>query len=109
MSRREDLIKRCRYYKGEKENPFEGKDQTKAMFWFYEEVYVQEFLAESSNLVDCYSEYVAYGMEDFSKDDDVPTMFKALLFNRYYHGDGGSPSEPSSFKKWYLKNYLNRS
>lgn len=48
-------------------------------------------------------------MKDFSEDDDVPAMFKALLFNRYYHGCGGSPSEPSSFKKWYLKNYLNRS
>ena len=33
---REDLIKQCRYYKGEDESPWEGVDQDKDALWFYE-------------------------------------------------------------------------
>lgn len=28
-----------RYFKGERENPFDGVDQDKAMLWFYEKWY----------------------------------------------------------------------
>lgn len=29
-----DLLQYCRYYKGERENPYEGKDQNKMMLGF---------------------------------------------------------------------------
>ena len=31
-----DLLQYCRYYKGERKNPYEGKEQNKAMLWMYE-------------------------------------------------------------------------
>lgn len=40
MSDNSTLLKSCRYYKGEDQNPFEGKDQNKSMLWFYESVWV---------------------------------------------------------------------
>ena len=37
MNKKEELIKQCRYYKGEKECPFDGE---KGWFWDMERVYV---------------------------------------------------------------------
>lgn len=36
-----ELLKLCRYYKGEDKNPYEGKDQNKAMLWSYEQIWLK--------------------------------------------------------------------
>ncbi len=40
---RDELIKQCRYYKGEEECSFDGIDQDKTLFWSYEETWVNNF------------------------------------------------------------------
>lgn len=37
-----DLLQYCRYYKGERKNPYEGKEQNKAMLWMYERAWIHE-------------------------------------------------------------------
>ena len=39
---KEELIKQCRYFKGEAGNPYTGKDQDKSMFWDYERMWVEQ-------------------------------------------------------------------
>lgn len=98
------LLKQCRYYKGEKENPFEGINQNKAMFWFYEQYWVSQSERglppiDSVTL----AEYEACGLKSFSINDGVPMSLKAVLFNRFMHWFESTPDE---FKKFYKEQYL---
>jgi len=80
-----DLLQYCRYYKGERKNPYEGKEQNKAMLWMYERAWIHDTMAviargdanvsESRNL----DEYVAVGLSDFENADGVPITLKSLL------------------------------
>lgn len=98
-----NLIDYCRYYKGEEENPFEGKDQNKAMFWFYERHWVNE-ISKNENLISEYlSDYLRNDLDNFSFNDHIPITLKALLFNRYNHWNMGGAE---GFKEFYLKEYL---
>lgn len=100
---REELIKQCRYYKGEEDCPFDGKDQNKAMFWSYEEKWVQYTLSDKNYLNRCLDEYKRNGLMSFKSDDGVPATLKAILFNRYsywYEGDS------IGFKNFYTKYYM---
>ena len=109
------LIELCRYYKGEEDNAFEGKDQNKSMFWFYERAWVN-FMAKTAdrnengrfanNLISEYlTEYTLKGLTNFSFNDGVPITFKALLFNRYQHWSMG---DAEGFKEFYIKEYLGK-
>lgn len=40
-----DLLQYCRYYKGERKNPYEGKEQNKAMLWMYERAWIHDTMA----------------------------------------------------------------
>lgn len=97
--RKEDLIKSCRYYKGEKDNPYSGD---KGMFWACEQSYVELSMSEDDRLVACYDEYHAHGLADFENKDGVPLLLKALIYNRYQHWSEGTPS---GFKKMYKERY----
>ncbi|MDH6308104.1 hypothetical protein M2451_002623 [Dysgonomonas sp. PFB1-18] len=100
---KQQLIQKCRYYKGEKENPF-TENQNKNMFWFYESKWVEMSL-NSSDLFSSYiDEYNAAWLYDFERKDGTPQTLKALLFNRYTHLNGDY-SNPPEFKKWYLTTY----
>lgn len=101
MSRRDKLLTACRYYKGEKENPYQ--DGNKALFWNYERKWLEMFLDESDTLVAYMDEYEKDGLLDFESKDNVPTTLKALLYNRFLYWSEGSPSE---FKKFYKDLYL---
>ena len=60
-----------------KRNPFEGKDQDKAMLWFYE--WCCTSMGDDKDQIEecrCY-------VREFREDDCVPKGFKVLLFNRY--------------------------
>lgn len=113
---KEDLIKHCRYYKGEDENPFEpdgGENQNKMMFWFYEQCWVNFTLAtikdknceDASILHSSLKEYIAHGLADFEQFDNVPIKLKALLFNRYCHWIG---YQVDDFKEWYDTAYFEK-
>lgn len=73
------------------------------IFFGYEEHWVNERI----NGYDDHGrtqEYIAYGHEDFDKDDGTPISLKALLWNRYYHWGGWMPDQ-ESFRIWYRENY----
>ena len=99
----EDLIKYCRYYKGEEQNPFDKFDQDKAMLWFYEMCFVKHGQRYDYN--DLLSEYAVVGLTSFAKDDGVPIELKALLFNRYSKTAYSMMDAAEPFKEFYLKYY----
>ena len=88
-----------RYYKNEIENPFEGKDQDKAVLWFYERCYSS--MDDDKDQID---EYRCY-MKEFWEDDGIPLGFKALLFNRYMKTAYSVADEIPIFKAFYEKYY----
>lgn len=101
MNRKEELLTSCRYYKGEKKNPYE--DAIKSMFWEYEKKWLDMFLDESQTLIKYRDEYVKDGLLDFESNDDVPITLKSMLYNRFLYWSEGTPNE---FKKFYKKQYL---
>ena len=108
-----DLLKFCRYYKGEEENPYENINQNEAMFWFYEKSWIS-FITGSygnvsaernaKNLISEYlTDYLNSGLANFSFNDGIPLTLKTLLFNRYQHWN---MSGVDGFMKFYKKEYL---
>lgn len=103
----------CRYYKGEENNPYEGKDENKAMLWFYERAWVlemQEVNADKKQVKDHISftyvnEYLGCGLAEFEQFDNIPTSLKALLFNRYAKSSYSMKDAIEPFKKFYKKYY----
>ncbi|WP_297172683.1 hypothetical protein [uncultured Porphyromonas sp.] len=109
---REELIKQCRYYKGEDVNPFEGVDQDKTAFWFHEEIWVNNFKGAYVDDELPQSRYLAFpsvanaNKREFSS---VPVSLQQLLFNRYVHWLGGYQSledDIASFVTWLKRVYL---
>lgn len=103
-----ELLKYCRYYKGETEAPPEINEEGKANFWYYEQLWVEreEFRDENNYNT---QEYINFGLADFNKDDGTPLTLKAILFNRHCHWNGGYGIENDikTFKEWYKSYYLN--
>jgi hypothetical protein len=102
-----DLIKQCRYYKGEEECPKSIKEKGMSSMWFYEQIWVErEELRDEREFNTL--EYIRAGLKVFNADDGTPLTLKSLLFNRCTHWSGGYGIESDSrnFKDWYLKNYL---
>ena len=99
--KREDAIKLCRYYHGERECPL--KEQDSIMFWEYERIWVDNTVSADLSFGDLLSDYLNAGLKDFEKFDDTPITLKALLFNRYEHWFYG---DREGFKKWYKKKYI---
>lgn len=100
---KEDAIKQCKYYKGQKKCP----TKSPSLFWNYERIWV-EWTLESEDekskgakeLKLMLKRYKEVHLENFQKDDGVPITLKALLFNRFEHW-----TEGDGFKEWYMKNY----
>lgn len=93
-----ELLKKCRYFKGETENPF--SDSRSAALWEAERDWVQ--LAQSADpLLD---EYLADFRRDFpqlSNNERAHLSLKAFLLDRYLHF-GGSVE---GFPDWFFRNY----
>lgn len=110
-----DLLKFCRYYKGEKENPYDnegqgeeqGETQNKALLWQYERAWIEaNFSEDGKNMLMGYiSEYASVGLAMFELHDDIPVSYKALLFNRYARTAYSIIYAAESFKKFYHKYY----
>lgn len=105
-----DLIKFCRYYKGEDVCP-SFEDQNIRMLWGYERSWMMEQLQSIRRefLTDLQSEmlddYLREGLSDFSKNDGVPISLKVILFNRYCKTQQSMSQAVEPFKKFYLKYY----
>lgn len=100
------LLKSCHFYRGEAFNPYEGKDQNKAMLWFYEMGWVKNAsLGRSPSSSDMLEEYSAVGLRDFCNGDGVALSLKALLFNRFARTERSLAEAVEPFKVFYKKYY----
>jgi hypothetical protein len=104
-----ELLQFCRFFKGEAQNPFEGKDPEKAQLWnweacwvsFADATFVDENSEESQLLSQVIQEFADAGLSDFQSMDGRPATLKAFLFNRFSHWD-----ESGDFERWYVEKYL---
>lgn len=109
---RDELIKQCRYYKGEETNPFEGVDQDKSLFWSYEYIWVDNFKGDYIDEQMTQASYLALSsIANANKGElsSVPISLQLLLFNRYVHWLGGYQSledDVASFVSWLKSSYL---
>jgi hypothetical protein len=96
---RKDLLKFCRYYKGEASM---AKD-TKAFLWEYEKKWVELMINDNPLLDGMISVYISNGLRDFEQMDNTPLTLKALLFNRYSHW---LKEDADGFRRWYKTEYI---
>lgn len=101
--KKDDLLRFCRYYRGESRNPFTN-DGTRALLWDYERSWVSDNLKEG-DFSDYLNDYIAVGLQDFSKYDDTPVTLKAVLFNRYAKTAYTMQDAVPGFKEFYQKYY----
>jgi hypothetical protein len=102
-----NLIKHCRYYKGEKKCPKKIEQIGMSNIWYYEQLWGEnEELRDEKGFNT--EEYIRFGLKDFNIDDGTPITLKSLLFNRYNHWSGGYGIENDikSFKNWYSNFYI---
>lgn len=100
---RNDYLKFCRYYHGEKECPYKGD---KALFWGYELAWIEMSLSKDDALGNMLEEYIRAGLGQFEMQDDTPATLKAVLFNRFCHWRSGSMLENAEpFKEFYISEY----
>lgn len=100
---KKDLLKLCRYYKGEDDCPF--KEQNKSTLWFYERAWVFDTLNNSNSLSSAIEEYIRLGLGLFEQFDDIPLSLKALIFNRYARTSNSMTEAVEPFKKFYKEYY----
>lgn len=103
---KKELLKSCRYYKGEKENP--NKGGTAFYIWDCERRWVNEMLIKES-VSDWMSltlnRYLDCGFASFEAMDDTPMTLKAALFSLLEHWNEGIVST-DDFKIFY-NNWIN--
>lgn len=91
-----ELLKFCRYYKGEKENPF--AHGAAYYLWKVEQDWVEREIADakSETLSDesskIFDEYREAGLIDFEKSDGVWVGLKASLYRLLQHWNEGFAS-----------------
>lgn len=107
---RDELINLCRYYRGQKQNPYENSnaDVNKEMLWFYESVWVRISLRRKELdgdgiLAEYLSDYISDGLGDFRAEDNIPITLKALLYNRFNKDSLSKDTTP--FKTFFNKYY----
>lgn len=96
-----ELIKQCRYYKGEVKNPFEGKEQNKAMLWFYEKIWTNSNTTDA--VMDEYRMYLHRDLPELTTNDYVPTSLISLIYDRYTHFGGDAEGFKKLFEAYYMK------
>lgn len=98
----DQLLKSCRYYKGEEQNPFIASDSDYALLWTLEKAWVSE--AESgktSVLLIEYCDNLRHDIPEWANDKVAPFSLKGLLYDRYTHFGGGVDGFKFFFKKFY--------
>lgn len=97
-------MENCRYYKGEKENSYKGKDRNKAMLWFYERGWCLD-LERGREPADSEMLHIVDYYKLSSLDVDIPKSLLALLFNRYARDDWSVNDAVEPFKLFIKKYY----
>ena len=104
---RDELLKCCRYYKGERENPFALGSLGAAYFlWMVEHDWVEREIADakaetlSDESSDILNEYREAGLIDFEKSDGVWVGLKASLYRLLQHWNEGVAS-PENWAQFY--------
>lgn len=91
------LLTYCRYYKGEAQNPYIGKDEEH--LWDYEQFWCNA-MKKKADLSKFIDDYIGAGLAEFCEDDNVPVSLKAIMYNRFaQHNEMFTIEE---FKNWYL-------
>lgn len=107
MAKKEDLIKFCRYYKGEQTNPF--KDGNDSLFWTYEKYWIDQTIKsdgnDNENFTEFIGDYIRIGLREFEKFDDTPMILKSILFNRFAKGFPSMRMAKEPFEDFYKKEY----
>lgn len=78
----DDLLKLCRYYKGEDECPFSNTD-VRYTAWKIESLFA-DLWPDSPMLKECLNDYIRRGLVGFCDYDDTPIHLKAFLMNRFF-------------------------
>jgi hypothetical protein len=107
MMEKEELIKQCRYYKGEKECPV----GVKASMWNYEMFWFESIVENKDAFKNEIKEMHLYfaqspSIERESKEllSHISESLLSVLFNRYMHWLGSAAL--SSFCGWVKNEYL---
>lgn len=93
---RDEVLGCCRYYKGEKINPFSSG--ISSFLWQTEHDWVEREIVDaktetlSRESTEIMSEYRAAGLLDFEKSDDVWIGLKATLYRLLQHWNEGVAS-----------------
>lgn len=104
---RAELLKSCRYYKGEKNNPFVSG--VPSFLWVTERDWIEREIADAKDetLSDVASEMLAAyreaGLLDFEKSDGIWIGLKASMYRLLQHwNEGMASSEDWSrfYKEW---------
>ena len=75
---------KCKYFKGEKENPF-TPDDVKFVFWECEKRWLNATESHKSKMLD---QYPYFGLDDHKKNDGTPMSLKAEILNWHYQHGG---------------------
>ena len=103
MKNKESYLQQLKYYKGEKESPFD--DNNISMLWFYESVWYNYMTTENKGLLEEYISDFKYA-ELSDLPGDMSLGYKALLFNRYMKGSMSSMLDSAKeFRAFYAKYY----
>lgn len=92
--RKQELISRCKYYKGEAESPYDGG--YKDLLWGYELAWVN---MPDDGKQDLLNEFRALTLPE---NDGTPESLQALLYNRFSNWNMCGVDE---FKHWYAEVY----
>lgn len=103
---KKELLKFCRYYKGEDDCHF--KEQNKSMLWFYERAWVYEMSNDSKDLYIYIEEYIRHGLRTFEMFNNIPLTLKALLFNRFARTFQSMAEAVEPFKTFYIEYYTKK-
>lgn len=101
---KDELLKFCRYYKGEKTQPYTG-GTLKGIIWLLESWWVADTLEtnEAGEIVDRAAEtlgrYINDGLGSFEDTDDVPVSLKAYMYA--VHLKDNELPQIEDFKKFY--------
>lgn len=98
----DELIKQCRYYKGEADSPYKI-ESLQHTAWCFEALWVRAMAREDEITSSALSEYESLGLMGFHSDDGIPTPLKAFLANRFFYHYGREDID--EFKKFYESLY----
>jgi hypothetical protein len=103
--RMDDLMKRCRFYKGEETCPY--TNQRDSFFWTYERAWVDKLSDSFTNAEGWHHAISAYPkIEEFAKQRNLPSSLIGVFISREEHWCGYIESQEDyieSLKHYYLK------